>query len=187
MYVWEAQRAVSAYLTCVLLKIAAPATGVSVFGGFPGSEPPVPAASVGRGRPGLAVGCRGCGDHEGCTDPSGQERWVSASSRPQELAQSCRSSSSVCLMSNKCIKPPASLSLPCVPHFYEALLGGGKGMMVVAAALPLHPLGPAAGNAATSIGPLRPATCSLWLPVGGGGVTLPWPPSTAGVWGKTLF
>lgn len=27
-------------------------------------------------------------------------------------------------MSNKCIKPPASLSPPCFPHFHEALLEG---------------------------------------------------------------
>lgn len=52
-------------------QIAAPAAGISLFGGFPGSEPPVAAPSVGRGRLGLAVGCRGRGGREGCTDPSG--------------------------------------------------------------------------------------------------------------------
>lgn len=151
--VQEAERAVSAYFTCVLLKIAAPATGVSVFGGFLGSEPPVPAPSIGRGRPGLSAGCRGCG---GYTDPSGRERWVSASSWPQELARSCRSSSSVCLMSNKRIKPPASLSPPCFPHFHEALPGrdrdDGRGVT------PASP-SPAAGNAATGIRHLGPAGC----------------------------
>lgn len=105
---------------------AAPATGIAVFGGFLGSEAPVPAPSVGRGRPGLAVGCRGCGGRGGCrgTVPSGRERWVSASSQPREPARSRHGSSSVRLMSNKCIK---ASGIPLASLFSSFPRGAGRG------------------------------------------------------------
>ena len=94
-----------------------------------GSEPPVPALSVGRGRPGLAVGCRGCGGRRGCGGmvPSGRERWVSASSQPQEPARSHHSSSSVHLTSNKCIKASGIPLASLFSSFPRGAAGGGWG------------------------------------------------------------
>lgn len=101
---------VGQFTACVLKSL--PSRRQFCIWGLPGSEIPVPALSVCRGRPGL-LGPFGTGALGVSTEPAPEPAQSGSSDR---------------FMTNKRIKPSAPLLPPCFPHSHE-----GSGTMAVAA------------------------------------------------------